>query len=92
MSRMFMFFLVGLLSLSLPLFGCGASVLNDVETTSVSVVTEPPIPISVPPSVPNRTSVRVRLATSVPQACDTHRARFVIRAVSTRDGMRVYCF
>lgn len=89
MSRMFMFFLVGLLSLSLPLFGCGASVLNDVETTTASVEVPPP-PIEVP--VATRASIRMRIATTMPQACDTHRARFVVRTVSTRDGMRVYCF
>jgi hypothetical protein len=76
------------------LFGCGSMVTPELHTASVlAVLDDDPVAPTTHETQTTRASQTYAKAdaATIPASCDSYRARFR-RPISTRDGMRVYCF
>jgi hypothetical protein len=88
MSRLFMLFIV--VFSTFTLIGCGATLHTEATVPRSAAIDFDDGPPAV--SEIRRVERRQTFAASAQRSCDTYRARYVHRSVSTRDGMRVYCF
>lgn len=83
-----------LLVATCSLFGCGSMVTTEAHTASVLAVLDddPPLPSATHETETRATQTFAKAdAATIPAACESYRARYR-RPVSTRDGLRVYCF